>query len=282
MIKDPALELTQRREMPGMWGPLLLSAVVMLAALTGCTNLDRSREWSNSQVSGAVLAEQVCSTCHGIDGQSSNSLFPKLAGQQKEYILGQLEAIKGRDRNSEHTRQFMWGPARYISAKQMDELATYFSKQPPMRGTVPNGQLSEVGQVIYHQGVPGKGVKACSSCHGDAAQGDDVIPRLAGQHAYYMNNRARIAMTKIVANLSDDEINAISAYLETIGEGGLKPASLPVSKEKFVEAKGSEGPATAKIFDAEGEASNCHYSVWTYGWYCGSFWDALGYHLKNQ
>ncbi len=261
---------------------LLAVAGVFFALLSGCTNLERSREWSNSEVSGRVLAQQVCSTCHGIDGQSNNSLFPKLAGQQKNYILGQLEAIKGRDRNSEHTRQFMWGPARYITEKQMDEIATYFSQLPPMRGFVPSAKLDDVGQVIYHQGIPSKGVQACASCHGDQGEGDDVVPRLAGQHTYYLNSRARIAMTKIVYNLSDDEINAVAVYMESIGDGGAKPSTLTASGEKLVKTGQAVLPETPKVFDAQGDAKNCHYSVWTYGWYCGNFWDALAYHLKNQ
>jgi cytochrome c553 len=254
----------------------------LIATLSGCTNIERSRDWSNSNTSGVVLAEQVCSTCHGIDGQSKNSLFPKLAGQQKNYILGQLEAIKGRDRNSEHTRQFMWGPARYLTGKQMDEIATYFSEQAPMSGVLPSTKISSVGQVIYHQGIPAKGVQACASCHGDKAEGDDVVPRLAGQHEYYLNSRARIAMTQIVSNLSDDEIKSVSEYLESIGEGGSKPSTLTAPTAKVEPVTTIENQVTPKVFDADGDANNCHYSVWTYGWYCGSFWQALAYHLKNQ
>jgi cytochrome c553 len=253
-----------------------------LAALSGCSNLERSRDWSNSQVSGQVLAEQVCSTCHGIDGQSHNSLFPKLAGQQKNYILGQLEAIKGRDRNSEHTRQFMWGPGRYLTAKQMDEVASYFSEQPPMHASTVSGQAPERGAVIYHQGIPSKGIKPCASCHGNSAEGEYEFPRLAGQHVDYLNSRARIAMTKIVSNLTDDEIHAVSVYLESIGAEGAKPANLVATSEPIAKVAAAADFVAPKVFDAEGRPENCHYSVWTYGWYCGNFWDALVYHLKNQ
>jgi cytochrome c553 len=260
----------------------LFSAGLLMVTLAACSNIDRSRDWANSQVPGRVLAEQVCSTCHGLDGQSKNDLFPKLAGQQKNYILGQLEAIKGRDRNSEHTRQFMWGPARYITPRQMDELATYFSQQTPMRTVLTTAPIPEIGQIIFHQGVPEKGVKPCASCHGDQAQGDGEFPRLAGQHSNYLNSRARVAMTKIVSNLTDEEIKAISAYAESIGVGGAKPATLVATVKKIASVTAAEIGSTPKVFDAEGDAANCHYSVWTYGWYCGSFWDALVYHLKNQ
>lgn len=260
---------------------LPVSVFLTLTILGGCTNIERSRGWANEEVPGQVLAQQVCSTCHGVDGQSVNSLFPKLAGQQKEYIQSQLEAIRSRDRNSEHTRQFMWGPARFLTNKQIDEIATYFSSRPAMAAGRTSAALAERGKTLYYQGRPSAGVEVCASCHGDAAQGDEVIPRLAGQHSYYLVSRSRIAMTKIVANLSDEDIASVSAYLESIGEGGTAPAKLQPTGEKLVESKINieTGPA---VFDSGGEAENCHYSVWTYGWYCGSFSAALWYHLKNQ
>ena len=259
------------------WVP---AVVLAAAALAGCTNLERSRNWSNEQVSGTVLVQQVCSTCHGIDGQSVNTLFPKLAGQTKPYIQGQLEAIQGRDRNSEHTRQFMWGPARYLSNKQIDEIATYYSSQPPMRADA--SERAHRGEVIYHQGVPSAGVQPCASCHGDAGEGDDVVPRVAGQHPYYLVSRARIAMTKIVANLSDDDIEAVSAYLGSIGVGGGTASTLKPTAEKVAEVPSAKIAPVPAVFDAAGDPKNCHYSVWTYGWYCGGFFEALWYHLKNQ
>jgi cytochrome c553 len=176
----------------------------------------------------------------------------------------------------------MWGPSRYLTNKQVDEIATYFSSQPPMRATAAATPAAERGKVLYHQGIPSVGVQACASCHGDKGEGDDVVPRLAGQHKYYIVHRARIAMTKIVNNVSDADINAVAEYLESIGEGGDAPAKLPKLAEKVAEVKAPPLPAGPAVFDSDGSAKNCHYSVWTYGWYCGSFTDALVYHLKNQ
>jgi cytochrome c553 len=257
-------------------------AITGLALLAGCSNVERSRNWGDPEVRGQVLAQQVCSTCHGLDGQSVNSLFPKLAGQTKPYIQGQLDAIQARDRNSEHTREFMWGPGRFLTSKQIDEIASYFSAQPAMRAGSLGAAQSERGKVIYHQGLPAAGVQPCASCHGDAGEGDDVVPRLAGQHEEYLVSRARIAMTKIVARLSDPDIADVSAYLQSIGAGGAEPARLKPTGVKVAELPPVQLPAIPPPFDAQGDAKNCHYSVWTYGWYCGSFIDALIHHLKNQ
>jgi cytochrome c553 len=285
-MKTVDLQTTGRTTLKNsLEGIARLAIIAGLLAVAGCTNLERSRNWANEDVPGTVLVQQVCSTCHGIDGQSVNTLFPKLAGQQKDYILGQLESIQSRDRNSEHTRQFMWGPARYLTAKQRDEIAEYFSSQPPMKAGR-SRPASDRGQVIYTQGIPEAGVDACASCHEDKGQGDANVPRLAGQHQYYLNSRARIAMALILTNASDADIAAVSAYLESIGEGGATPAPVPAgaakSKAKVAQVQEAAIGAGPAVFDAKGDPKNCHYSVWTYGWYCGSFVDALVYHLKNQ
>jgi cytochrome c553 len=143
-------------------------------------------------------------------------------------------------------------------------------------------ETNERGKTLYYQGLPSAGVPACASCHGDTAQGDENIPRLAGQHQYYLVSRARIAMTLNVAHLSDDDIAAIAGYLETIGEGGAPAARLKPSDEALATVADGVLPVTPSVFDAGGDAGNCHYSVWTYGWYCGSFGDALVFHLKRQ
>ena len=54
-----------------------LPALAILATLGGCSNLERSRDLSNPMVSPAVTAVQVCSNCHGVDG---NSISPTSRG----------------------------------------------------------------------------------------------------------------------------------------------------------------------------------------------------------
>ena len=42
------------------------------------------------------------------------------------------------------------------------------------------------GKNIFNNGLPEAGILPCTSCHGEAAQGKDAIPRLAGQHPEYL------------------------------------------------------------------------------------------------
>ena len=75
---------------------------------------------------------------------------------------------------------------------------------------------------------------------------------------------------------------AVAAYLESIGVGGAAPSSLKPTGEKVAQIADPQFSPVATPFDSQGNPKNCHYSVWTYGWYCGSFFEALVYHLKNQ
>ena len=43
-------------------------AVAVAVALAACSNLPRSRDLANPDVSGTTLAQQVCSNCHGVTG----------------------------------------------------------------------------------------------------------------------------------------------------------------------------------------------------------------------
>ena len=35
---------------------------------------------------------QTCSACHGFDGNSDNKMYPKLAGQYKNYLINSLNS----------------------------------------------------------------------------------------------------------------------------------------------------------------------------------------------
>lgn len=66
---------------------------------------------------------------------------------------------------------------------------------------------------------------ACASCHGDAGQGAQDIPRLAGVsagylvkqlHDYKSGARMNDNMRYVVSNLSDDEMAALGRYYEAL------------------------------------------------------------------
>ena len=96
----------------------------------------------------------------------------------------------------------------------------------PFLAYVPSGSLTR-GEALVKTGGSGK-TSACASCHGDELRGLGEVPRIAGlQPVYiarqliYMQNgssagTAVAPMKKVVANLSEDDIIAISAYLGSL------------------------------------------------------------------
>ena len=205
----------------------LVLALALTLALPGCTSLGSSRDEANPEVTGATLAAQVCSNCHGLSGESISPMFPKLAGQQRDYLAAQLADFKAHDRSDARGEQYMWG-FTHLSAKQVDELADYFSSQPAMaRGEGPAALVAR-GEVIFRQGIADAGVLPCMACHGDSAQGNGVIPRLAGQHASYIVAQIKVfkntdhrprgaAMKQEIHALSDDDVLAVAQYMESAG-----------------------------------------------------------------
>lgn len=193
----------------------------------GCSNIDRSRNVSNPNVSGKTLAEQVCSNCHGMTGESTSPMFPKLAGQQKDYLVAQLTDFKGHERSDSRGTTYMWGFTHLTNA-QVDELAQYFSSQKPMRGQK-NNELSRArGEEIFRHGLPDKGVVQCVACHGASGEGNGAFPRLAGQHANYVIEQIKVfqqtdqrprgaPMKQVTHALSESDTTAVAQFLESIG-----------------------------------------------------------------
>jgi len=199
---------------------------VLALALSGCVGVgDRSGD--ESTLTGVAMAQKVCSMCHGITGESVSPLFPKLAGQQREYIVSQLTDFKGHARSDPTGVQQMWG-FTHLTPTQINELADYFSSQQPMlvsaETTAPNAR----GEMIFRTGLPEQGVTQCSACHGAQGQGNGQFPRLAGQHANYMvrqlkvfkltNERPRGALMQgVTHNLSEADMVAVASYVASLG-----------------------------------------------------------------
>ena len=59
---------------------------------------------SSADISGII---HVCSSCHGPEGHSISSTFPRLAGQQKDYIERQLRAFRDHTRADPHALTYM-------------------------------------------------------------------------------------------------------------------------------------------------------------------------------
>ncbi|MBC6962720.1 MAG: cytochrome c [Nitrosomonas sp.] len=74
---------------------------------------------------GKKKAEEICSSCHGLDGNSPAPMFPKIGGQPRTYIEKVLKDYKSGVRKD----PVMAGMAAALSAEDISNLAFYYSSQ---------------------------------------------------------------------------------------------------------------------------------------------------------
>src|SRR6478735_522278 len=127
-------------------------AVAVASLGAGCANLERSRNLADPNVSGQTLAQQVCSNCHGIDGNSVSPNFPNLAAQQKAYVAAQLEGFRKPGRSDPAGFEYMWGLSRHLTDKQIGELADYFAAQVLVSPRAGKSQQATMGKQIFEDG----------------------------------------------------------------------------------------------------------------------------------
>ena len=154
-------------------------------------------------------ATQVCSSCHGPRGESISSAFPRLAGQQSDYLEGQLRAFRDRTRGDPMAQAYMWGMASQLDDATIRGLAAYYASQKPVRGKSADAKLAQQGKSIYEAGVSGG--QPCVTCHGKDGEGKGTIPRLAGQHPEYLVKQLVLFKSQLRADSNATEMHNISA-----------------------------------------------------------------------
>src|ERR1700686_517188 len=169
-------------------------AAILIAA-TGCTGSGKSTV--QQTVEGT---QQVCSSCHGSDGKGVSPTFPRLAGQQPEYLAVQLKAFRDKSRADPHAHTYMWGMAAKLSDETIDGLAAAYGAMPPAAGTPGDPVAMAAGAKIFADGIAARDVPACVNCHAEKAVGGGVIPRLAGQQSGYIERQLAAFATNARAN----------------------------------------------------------------------------------
>src|SRR5215475_9475947 len=159
----------------------------------------------------------TCVACHGADGNSTNPLWPKLAGQTARYLYLQLRDFKeGRRKDP-----LMSPMAANLSREDMLDLADYFSSQKTARSEhkVDSEKVAE-GKKIADNAL-------CPMCHLGGFSGQNEIPVVAGQHYEYIvkqlkdfraRNRTNDAgsMTAYTQGLTDQQIDALAQYVTNL------------------------------------------------------------------
>jgi cytochrome c553 len=205
--------------------PVLLTAALAVSVFATVHAQDKAEVAVPKQELEAKLA--YCKTCHGLSGQGFRGSFPmpRLAGQQPEYLVNQLQAFIERRR----TNPVMFNVAHVLSPSMLTTLAAHFKDlDPKPLGGAPK-ELVAAGKKIYEEGVPSAEVPPCATCHGPEAKGADQFPRLAGQLNDYVAKKllnwskergqdpakpdSSAIMQPIAHNLTEAQVKAVAAYL---------------------------------------------------------------------
>jgi cytochrome c553 len=213
---------------------LALSIALAFTSTTGILHAEDS-------INAGKEKSEACVSCHGDNGNSIVSTFPKLAEQHSSYLIKQLQAFKSGDRKN----PMMSAIASGLSEEDMVDIATYYADQKISSNEFPilnqtqdedededKNSNSKVdiqtiiaqGADLYRNGDLTREVSACIACHGPLGEGNKpaAFPALKSQHADYLiqtltdfKSGARTSnpdnmMHMIAKKMTDEEIKALS------------------------------------------------------------------------
>ena len=104
-----------------MMNPRSISVVIAAVALSPAFALAADLS------AGQAKVKEVCQACHGLDGNSTVADYPKLGGQYPDYLMKALRDYKSGARKN----PIMAGFAATLSDKDIENVAAYYSSQPP-------------------------------------------------------------------------------------------------------------------------------------------------------
>ena len=165
----------------------------------------------------------VCLACHGPAGNSVVPTWPKLAGQHPQYLYKQLMDFKSGARGNES----MSPQVLTLHEQDFADLSAYYATQTQSGGATDPAAV-ELGGRLFRGGNLETGVPACTGCHGAAGAGLGAAkyPRLAGQHAAYVESSLRLyraggrandpngMMREVAARMTDAEIAAVAQFAQ--------------------------------------------------------------------
>lgn len=175
----------------------------------------------------------LCQGCHGEDGNSVSSDFPKLSGQWADYIQKQVREFQ----NGARYNEVMTDVAMSVDNFQdLFDISAYFASQKQMGGTPIDDEAEQKlvleGEELFTKGNARTGAFRCIKCHGIEGRGEplnnNLFPVLGGQHKEYLirqltdfkhevreNDRSGM-MLRITTHLTAHDIEAIATYLSHV------------------------------------------------------------------
>ena len=154
---------------------------------------------------------QICSTCHGENGQPIDATIPIIWGQTEYFLVKQLHDYKSADRENLVMASF----AKRLTQAELRPAAQYFSKKSWPARSAPVAAVPAPD-----------GIAVCQICHQPNFAGGLPAPRLAGQSYEYLvgamnafadEQRTNSAdMMKLMKALTPAERQAMARYLSAL------------------------------------------------------------------
>jgi cytochrome c553 len=165
--------MPKRKVAVGAWGLMLVAWLANAPAAT---------PYEHGSVQNGATKAAVCFGCHGPNGNSSNPLWPTLAGQSAIYVAEQLRLFRSKARDN----PVMTALAAPLADADINDLAVYFAAQTPL-GLEADPSYWKAGQVVYMRGDKNRAIPACTACHGPLGRGNLAAgyPALRAQQSGY-------------------------------------------------------------------------------------------------
>jgi cytochrome c553 len=181
----------------------------------------------------------ACASCHGSHGEGvgGGEYIPHLSGKPAGYLLDQLRAFRDGRR---HYAPMVW-LVRNLDDAYLAEIAEVYAAQTPRtraetgdHGLTP-AQRARAEQLVT-EGDAGRGLPACSACHGEALTGlEPGVPALVGLPADYLiaqlgawrvgvrAAREPDCMREIARRLDDADLRVLGQWLAAQGHAEPTP-----------------------------------------------------------
>ena len=210
-----------------------VSLIALLFATSGVAAAENPADVKQRMGPGDPVAGKeksaICQSCHGENGISADSSYPKLAGQFASYIQKQIHQFKSGARKDP-----MMSAMSQSAGSDQDilDIAAYFSSQKQMKGTKRGLSMAERtaykrGKVLFNDGG-----NSCYTCHGNKgkgiAPGKSEAPVIGGQHKAYIvkqlmdfakrtrSNDPGGMMGVITGFMTLEDIDAVATYVSTL------------------------------------------------------------------
>ncbi len=179
-------------------------------------------ETSTSLNGDSLFIAKTCHVCHGNDGKTPLApIYPKIAGQNLNYVLQQLKDIKTAARDNSQSAA-MHGIMQLVSDEELNILAEYVASLPRAEFERQVDKRS-LGAKLFRR-------KTCFTCHGMDGKSPimDTYPLVAGQSKDYVAQQIRdiksgvrsngmtMAMKSVLFMLSDEEVEPLAEYIASL------------------------------------------------------------------